>query len=219
MKMKYTGVIFDLDGTLVDSLEDIALAMNQTLKSFDFPELSADSYLEKVGWGLNHLVHHALPEEARQEETVTKLASHMLEFYSQNPVTYSKPYPGILELISTLKGKKIKTAVLTNKQNPVAQKVIASLFPPGSFDLVLGEIRGKPRKPDPTCAWELMISLDLMPASTIFVGDSEVDMETAVSAGCFPVGVSWGYRSRNVIKDGGARRIIDKPCELLEFFI
>ena len=219
MKLKYTGVIFDLDGTLVNTLEDIALAMNLALKSRGFPELPPEAYIEKVGWGLNRLAFLALPEDERKEDTAALLAFDMLKFYTEKPITHSAPYPGILELINTLKGKKIKTAVLTNKQDVVAQKVIAALFQPGSFDYIQGESRGKPRKPDPEGAWELMISLDLMPASTLFVGDSEVDMETAVAAGCFPLGVSWGYRSKEAIKKGGARRIIDDPCELLEFFL
>lgn len=218
MKLKYLGVIFDLDGTLVDSLKDIALSMNRALRLRGFPELPPEAYLGKIGWGLHRLVYLSLPEDARKEETIVLLASDMAKFYAETPVTYSKPYSGILELVNTLKGKKVKTAVLTNKHDPVAQKVITALFPPGSFDYVQGEIRGKPRKPDPTCAWELLIGLDLMPSSTIFVGDSEVDMETAIAAGCFPLGVSWGYRSREIIKKAGARQIIDRPLDLLEFF-
>jgi phosphoglycolate phosphatase len=143
----------------------------------------------------------------------------MEKIYSENPLTYAKPYPGILELVSALRGKKVKTAVLTNKRDSVAQKVISGLFPIGSFDYVQGETHGKPRKPDPSCVWELLVGLDLVPANTIFIGDSEVDIETAVAAGCFPMGVSWGYRSREILKKAGARHIIDTPCELLDFFL
>jgi len=95
---------------------------------------------------------------------------------------------------------------------------VAGLFPQGPFSIVRGELGGKPRKPDPACVWEMLVDIDLTPADVIFAGDSEIDMETAHSSGCFPLGVSWGYRPRQIIEQAGARRIIDKPEELLEFF-
>ena len=218
MKLKYLGLIFDLDGTLVDTLEDIAASMNRALSHRGFPELPSDEFREKVGWGIKRLAFLSLPEEARNEETAALVAADAAAFYADNPLVSSRPYPGILELISALKLKKIKTAVLTNKPDPVAHKVIAGLFSPGSFDMVRGEIFGGIRKPDPACVWEILVELDLMPASIIFMGDSEIDMETAVSSGCFPLGVSWGYRPTEIINKAGARRIIDKPEELMDFF-
>ena len=219
MKLKYLGVIFDLDGTLVDSLKDIAVSMNRALRLRGFPELTLEEYLGKVGWGIKRLAYLSLPMEARKDETSVLLASDATKFYAESPLAYSKPYPGVLELLSALKEKKIKTAILSNKPDPIAQKVISGLFPPGSFNYIQGEIQGKPRKPDPACVWEILVSLDLIPANVIFAGDSEIDMATAVSAGCFPLGLSWGYRSRETIKKAGARHIIDKPCELLDFFL
>ena len=219
MSMKYLGVIFDLDGTLVDTLEDIADSMNKALKLRGFPEISLEDYSTKVGWGINRLAFLSLPEAERKEATAAVLASDAGKFYAEDPLHYSRAYPGILDLVAELKKKKIKTAVLTNKPDHIAQKVISGLFTPGSFDIVQGEIQGKPRKPNPECAWELLVALDIVPANAIFIGDSEVDMETAISAGCFPMGVSWGYRFREVIKIAGARHIIDKPRELLEFFL
>ena len=219
MKLKYSGVIFDLDGTLVDSLEDIAVSMNRALRMHGFPELPLKEYLGKVGWGIKRLAYLSLPKEARNEETNALIAADALNFYAETPIGYSKPYPGILELVSALKGKKIKTAVLTNKPDHIAQKVISGLFLPGSFDCVQGEIHGKPRKPDPGSVWEILVGFDLVPSRVIFAGDSEIDMETAVAAGCFPMGVSWGYRSREIIKKSGARQIIDKPCEVMNFFL
>jgi len=218
MKMKYKGVIFDLDGTLVDTIEDIAVSMNRALSSRGFPELSAESYKEKVGWGIKRLAFLSLPEEARNEETAALVAADSARFYAETPLLHSRPYPGILELIGELGRKKIKMAVLTNKPDPVAQKVVAGLFPQGSFFSVRGEVFGKPRKPDPACVWEILIELDVTPADIIFAGDSEIDAETAVSSGCFPLGVSWGYRPRTTIEQAGARRIIDTPEELLGFF-
>ena len=219
MKHKHKGVIFDLDGTLVDTIEDIAASMNRAMKARGFPELSAGEYRDKVGWGIERLAFLSLPEEERCKETAAVIAREAAGFYAETPLKYSRPYPGIPELIAALANKKIKTAVLTNKPDPVAQKVIAGLFPSHSFNYVRGEIFGSPRKPDPSCVWELLVEIDLPPASVIIAGDSEIDMEIALSSGCFPLGVSWGYRSRETIENAGAKRIIEKPEELLNFFI
>ena len=218
MKLKYKGVIFDLDGTLVDTLEDIAANMNKALKLRGFPELPVEEYRDKVGWGINSLAFLALPEDKRNKETADLIDSDAAGFYRENPLLYSRPYPGILELVSALKQRKIRMSVLTNKPDPTAQLVIAGLFPAGIFERVQGEITGNPRKPDPACVWELLVDLDMTPASIIFAGDSEIDMETAVSSGCYALGVSWGYRSRDTIEKAGAKKIIDKPEELLGFF-
>ena len=218
MKVKYKAVIFDLDGTLADTYKDIAASVNRALKLRNFPELPEEEYREKAHWGLKRLSFLSLPSQARNEETAALLAADVLRFYAETPLVYSLPYPGIPELVAELARKRIKTAVLTNKPDPVAQKVIAGLFPHGSFTHVQGEISGKPLKPDPACVWEFLIDLDLTPADIIFAGDSEIDMETALAAGCFPLGVSWGYCSRQAIEKAGARRIIEKPEELWEFF-
>jgi phosphoglycolate phosphatase len=216
MKPKYKCVIFDLDGTLVDTLGDIAASMNRALKLRGFPELEAGEYRDKVGWGIKRLALLSLPEEARQEETVALVAAEAARFYAETPLVHSRPYPGIPDLVAALGRMKVKTVVLTNKPDPAAQLVIAGLFPPGSFSSVQGEIMGKPRKPDPACVWELLVELNLSPSDAIIAGDSEIDMETALSAGCFPLGVSWGYRSRETISMAGAKHIIEKPEELLE---
>ena len=218
MKLRYKSVIFDLDGTLVDTLEDIAANMNKALKIRGFPELPSSEYQEKVGWGIKRLAFLALPESERNQETVELVAQDAVRFYAENPLIYSRPYPGILDLVSSLKQKKVRMSVLTNKPDQTAQKVINGLFPADSFERIQGEIEGNPRKPDPACVWELLVDLDLTPASIIFVGDSEIDMETAVASGCYAMGVSWGYRSRDTIEKAGAKKIIDKPQELLGFF-
>jgi phosphoglycolate phosphatase len=216
MKPKYKGVIFDLDGTLADTLADIAASMNSALKLRGFPELPVEDYREKVGSGLKRLAFLALSDAERTPEAAELLASDAAAFYTEPPILHSRPYPGIPELINVLLARKIKTVVLTNKPDAVAQKVIAGLFPHVPFDIVRGEIIDKPRKPDPACVWELLVELDLVPANVILMGDSEVDMETAVSSGCYALGVGWGYRSRQVIMKAGAKRIIERPLELLE---
>jgi len=218
MKLKYKAVVFDLDGTLVDTLGDIAASMNRALKLHGFPPLAEADYRGKVGWGIERLALLSLPDEARQKETAARVAADAAGFYEENPLTFSRVYPGIQELLGNLLQKKIKTAVLSNKPDPVAQKVVAGLFSPGSFACVQGEITGRTRKPDPSSVWELLLDLDITPSNVIIAGDSEIDMETAVSSGCFALGVSWGYRSSEAIIKAGARRIIEKPEELLELF-
>ena len=168
-----------------------------------------------MGWGIRRLAFLAMPEAARDEKTAALLAADAAAFYAEKPLTHSRPYPGIPAVVAELKGRKIKTAVLTNKPDPVAALVIRGLFAPASFDLVLGERPGLPRKPDPASTWEILSQLDRTPRDTVFVGDSEIDMETARAAGCHALGVSWGYRDRAVLEAAGAGRIIDAPEELL----
>jgi phosphoglycolate phosphatase len=136
-------------------------------------------------------------------------------FYEERPVVCSRPYPGISGLLAGLSRLKIRCAVLSNKPDAVARLVIKRLFPPDSFDLVQGEIPGVPRKPDPAAAWDMLVGLGCTPREAVFMGDSEVDMETARNIGCFPLGVSWGFRSVETLEKAGAARIIRAPEELL----
>jgi phosphoglycolate phosphatase len=213
--MKFKGIIFDLDGTLVDTLGDIGASMNRALRARGFPEHPVEEYRDKVGWGILRLACLSLPGDKRDEETAKELAAEGARYYAGTPLAVSKPYPGIGEVIAELKRRKIKTAVLTNKPDPVAQLVIAGLFPSGSFDIVLGEREGSKRKPDPASTWEILLNLGLTPRDTIFMGDSEIDMETALAADCHALAVSWGYRPRELLLKAGAQRIIDRPEDLL----
>jgi phosphoglycolate phosphatase len=214
--MKFKCVIFDLDGTLVDTLADIANSMNRALEDHGFPRLPQEDYKKITGWGIRELALRALPPERGDKKTAEIIAAGAARFYAEKPLVYSKPYPGIRELITELKRKKIKTAVLSNKPDSVAQLVVKGLFLPGSFDIIRGELSGLPRKPDPASTWDILLDLDLTPRDTIFVGDSEIDMETARAADCHALGVSWGFRGREALEKAGAQRIIDTPEELLK---
>jgi phosphoglycolate phosphatase len=213
-KSGYSCVIFDCDGTLVDTLEDIAASMNQSLALNGFPEVEPEKYRDMVGWGIEHLACLALPETARQEALIRKVAADAGRIYFEQPVIKSRPYPGMAELAAELRAGKIKIAILSNKPDAVLDRVISSLFPPGLFDIVRGERPGQGRKPDPALVWELLVELDRGPGDTILAGDSEIDIETARNAGCYPLGVSWGFRPRAVLEAAGAARIIDRPEEI-----
>jgi phosphoglycolate phosphatase len=214
--VKYRCVLFDLDGTLVDTIDDIALSMNRALESQGFPAREPAEYPALVGRGIRNLARDCLPPGERTEENTGRVTEAAARFYAEKPVVRSRPYPGIPGLLAGLSQLKIRCAVLSNKPDAVARLVIGRLFPPDSFDLVQGEIPGVPRKPDPGAAWDILVSLGCTPRETIFMGDSEVDMETARNIGCFPLGVSWGFRPVETLEKAGAARIIQNPEELLD---
>lgn len=218
--MKYHCVIFDLDGTLVNTVGDIARTMNQALVLHGFPPVPETEYPKITGWGIKKLAWSCLPEAVREAdgagETAGKVAADAARFYAETPLESSKPYPGIRELIAALAVRRIKMAVISNKPDLAARLVVEGLFPGGYFSAVRGEIAGAPRKPDPEAVWELLVEMDRSPADAIFIGDSEIDMETARNAGCFPLGVSWGFRDRSTLEKAGAGLIIDRPQELMD---
>jgi phosphoglycolate phosphatase len=215
--MKYKCVIFDFDGTLVDTLEDIANAMNQSLAAHSFPTVPLEKYRDMVGWGIIRLAELALPEEARSKETVQQVADYAKQIQEELPMekSLSRPYPGIREMLAELSQiKKISTAVLSNKPDSVLCRLMDELFGPHAFNVVCGLRPGIPPKPEPQMVWEILAEMGKNPHETIFVGDSEVDIETARNAGCYPLGVSWGFRSRATLEKAGAACIIDTPKEL-----
>jgi phosphoglycolate phosphatase len=221
-RMRFSCVLFDLDGTLVDTIRDIAASMNRAMKKHGFPPLADEAYIPIVGRGIKNLARDSMPRDAiprdsipHDDAIVTSIAADAALFYAEKPLVYSRPYIGIPELLCELERLKVKRAVISNKPDPVAQLVVSGLFGPGAFHAVSGERPGTPRKPDPAACFELLVTLDKTPRQTIFVGDSEVDMETAQNLGCFPAAVSWGYRDRQTLSRAGAKAIIDKPFDLL----
>ena len=219
--MKYKCIIFDCDGTLLDTLGDIAAAMNQALTLHGFPAVPQEKYRDMVGWGIYRLAELAMPQEARTEADIQLLGDCATRLMGEQD-SLTKPYPGIPELLTELSGlkrslsKKIVLAVLSNKPDSVLGSVISRFFPQVNFDAVFGVRPGIAVKPDPSMVWELLTEVDRLPQDTIFAGDSEIDIETAKNAGCYPLGVSWGFRSRTTLEAAGAACIIDKPEELLE---
>ncbi|MDR2792667.1 MAG: HAD family hydrolase [Treponema sp.] len=220
MKNKFKSVIFDLDGTLIDTIADITLFMNKALALHGLPLAPEEEYKKLVGWGMNRLARSVMPPELRQcaeaDTLAAALAADATRLYGETPVVKTKPYSGIQELLVELKRRKLKTAVLSNKPDVLANTVVNILFPRGSFDIIRGDMAGKPRKPAPEPVWDILMELDSSPRDTVFLGDSEIDIETALASGCHAVGAGWGFRGYETLVKAGAERIIDKPSDFLE---
>jgi len=221
VKQKYRCVIFDCDGTLVDTLEDIAGAMNRALALNGFPAVPLEQYRDMVGWGIIRLAELALPDAERTKETIQTVGNRARQFMEELPFeeSLSKPYPGIRELLAELRSRKMLTAVLSNKPDSVLRRLMADLFPHHNFNAVCGLRPGAPPKPDPAPVWDLLADMGINPHEAVLMGDSEIDMETARNSGCCPLGVSWGFRSRATLESAGAARIINTPGEFLPFIL
>jgi phosphoglycolate phosphatase len=215
------AVIFDLDGTLLYTLPDIARAINTVLRSRGFPEHREEEYRQLVGHGLRESVKNALPpgaleeREPRQgEELVDRLAAELVEEYHRDPAGRTVPYEGIPELLEHLAARGVPAAVLTNKRQEIAREVLRRVLPEHPFREVLGDGGDFPRKPDTASSLYLAERFVLQPQEVLFLGDSGVDMETAAAAGMRPGGVLWGYKGREELERAGARYLFSRPAEV-----
>ena len=213
--MNFRAVIFDLDGTLADTLEDIADNMNHVLAGMGFPTKAYDAFRFFVGDGLKNLVARCLPEYARTNDVITACHDRMIARYHINYVNKTHLYNGIPELLDALSSQGMKMAVLSNKADPLTQKICAVLLKQWKFEIVLGATERFPRKPNPASALFIAGQMGVEPARICYLGDSDVDMKTAVAAGFYPIGVGWGFRPKEELIENGAKKIIDHPMELL----
>ncbi len=215
--MPYQACIFDLDGTLLDSLEDLGDAMNRVLKRWGFPEHSLDQYRYFVGSGATRLVALTIPEESRTEETVAQCLAEFQADYSESWDIKSKPYEGIPEMLDALVEQGFRLTVLSNKPHRMTTKCVEGLLSRWDFEIVYGHRKGIPRKPNPTAALEIIERLDIPATDCVYLGDTDIDMKTAVASGCFPVGVLWGFREEAELRENGAQAILKHPLDLLEW--
>jgi phosphoglycolate phosphatase len=206
------GVIFDLDGTLCNTLGDIAHAVNCALERVGGRPHPVEAYAEWVGWGLSALCRAAIGEE--QGERFDRMVELAVAEYNTFPMGRSFPYPGVTELLDELTRLDVPMGVVSNKPHDFAAKIIEEMYAPWSFVKVEGNRDGRPRKPDPSGALAIATAMALRPGEIALVGDSSVDMETARNARMLPVGVSWGFRGPDELDE--AARIIHRPQELLE---
>ena len=207
------AVLFDLDGTLVDTLDDIAAAVNASLRRLGLPPRTRDEVRGFVGEGARRLVERALG--GGQESCVDAALAGFRDEYQVRELDRTRPYHGIPELLAELSARGTVASVLSNKPDAATRRLVAALFPPGAFRVVCGERPGVPLKPDPAAALAIARAVGVPPGETIFVGDSGVDMKTASAAGMVGAGAAWGYRSREELGAAGAAVILEKPADLL----
>ncbi len=208
------AVLFDLDGTICNSLGDLAAAVNLALKEMGFRTHEVDAFKYFVGNGIPKMIERALPEGHKTPEDIEKAMAIFMPYYKAHSSDLTYKYEGIAELLEELKKRNIKIAVCTNKAEPLAIEVVKDLCG-DIFDLVFGQREGIPGKPDPTLAKLLMQELNVEAQECIFMGDTGVDVRTAVNSGAVAVGVLWGYRDIEELNENGAEFVIEKPLELL----
>ena len=209
------AVIFDLDGTLLNTIDDLGDSVNYVLKKHNYPTFSIEEYKYKVGNGMRKLIERSLPENKRNDETIEQILAEFMAYYSEHKMDKTAPYDNIEQLLKTLKQKGVKTAVVTNKAHISAKPLMDEVFP-DLFDAVIGQKEGVPTKPDPTSVFAVLKELGVSADECLYLGDSGVDMQTAKNAGIFGIGVLWGFRKADELIENGAKKLIGKPQELLE---
>jgi len=213
----FKAVLFDLDGTLLDTLKDLALSMNRVLKKNGFPTHSEEKYRYFVGNGASVLVRRAVPDSIRSDKNVLdRVHKEFLKDYAQNWDKNTRPYPGIDQMLDELSKRGLRLAILSNKPHDFTRLCVKRFLGRWHFDMVLGDRPGVPRKPDPSGAIEIANSLNISQDSFLYLGDTSIDMTTATRAEMFPVGVLWGFRDRKELEDSGAKAVISTPCQLLK---
>ena len=210
--MSKKAIIFDLDGTLLDTITDLALSVNHTLQEFGFATHDVDSYKYKVGNGMRKLIERALPEN-HLDKTDAVLEKFMA-YYDEHKADHTRAYEGITELLSSLQEKGVKLAVLTNKAHDPAVQLVKKYFGE-TFDVIHGQKDGVPRKPDATSTLQVLETLGVSAQECLFVGDSAVDIHTAKNAGITSVGVLWGFRTKEELESAGAAHIVSTPKQIL----
>lgn len=211
MKYAYKAVFFDLDGTILDTIDQLAVALNAARVASGFPEHDLDDVRSHVGNGVRRLVEWSVGEYG--EETIEKVMNEYRSFYNAHCIENTEPYPGIKELMTDLKAEGVKVFVVTNKSDGPAKKLCEHNFP-GLIDEVRGHVDGIPHKPDPTLVNEILKKFGLLPEDCCYIGDSDVDLRTGLNSGMTPINVTWGYKSKNFLIESGSKIMADNIDEL-----
>ncbi|MEG2573594.1 MAG: HAD family hydrolase [Bacteroides sp.] len=207
-------IIFDLDGTLLNTIADLAHSTNYALKQVGFAQHEVNSYKFFVGNGINKLFERALPEDERTETNILNVRKHFLPYYDEHNTDCSAPYPGIVELLTKLQTEGMMIAVASNKYQRATLKLITHYFPDIRFTAILGQREGVPVKPDPSIVHDILCLANVEPEEVIYVGDSGVDMQTAKNAGVTSIGVTWGFRPRTELSAFCPDYIVDTTTEI-----
>jgi len=210
-------VIFDLDGTLLNTIDDLGYACNYALEHTGFPTHQIENYPRMVGNGINNLIRRALPESKRTEENIWRVREYFVPYYNEHNCDYTRPYEGIPEVLKMFKAQGHLLAVASNKYQAATEKIVSHFFP-GVFDVILGEREGIPRKPDPQIVKDILTQLNDQMVNgqiVLYLGDSLVDRDTAQNAHVPFVACSWGFVSRETLIEAGVARIVDAPEEII----
>mgnify|MGYP003297296801 CR=1 FL=1 len=202
----YKAVIFDLDGTLVNSLKDLAVACNYSLEQHGFNTYPVEDYKYLVGDGMVKLIERAIPSDALNEETFKSVFKAFMDYYREHCLVHTYVYDGIENAINTLNDMGLKLAVVSNKADNMTNLIVKEYFG-DVFTVVAGKREGIPVKPDPTLTLMIIDELGVKPHECIFVGDSGMDCLNAVNSGCYPLGVLWGFREKEILEE--ARKMLN----------
>lgn len=207
-------VIFDLDGTLLNTIADLAQSTNHALQTLGYPTHEESAYNLMVGNGINKLFERALPEGERTEENVLRIRREFIPYYDAHNADKSRPYPGIPELLSQMQEQGIQLAVASNKYQSATQKLITHYFPNIRFIAIFGQREGISVKPDPTIVTDILDIAKVAREDVLYVGDSGVDMQTAANAGVTACGVAWGFRPRTELETFNPEYIVDEASAI-----
>ncbi len=214
--MHFKAVCFDLDGTLLDSLADLANCTNKILLKRGFPQHPEEAYRYFVGDGAKMLMTRVLPKEARKEPLIEECRQDFETAYRDCWDEQTVPYKDIPELLNALEKRQLQLTVLSNKPHEFTLLAVEHLLPDWKFEMILGQREGVEPKPDPAGMLDICQQLDIPADAFLYLGDTATDMKTAVSAGCFPVGVLWGFRTEEELRDNGALAIAKEPFDVLD---
>jgi len=212
------AIIFDLDGTVADTISAIREGVNLTMEQLGYPTHTDAGIRRFINHGARELIRQALPADVGSDPARVDEALDVYQgMYERTYKNTNLCYDGMVDAMTELAGK-YKLAILSNKQDRMVKGLAEQLLPEGVVKIAQGQVEGVPTKPDPTAVWEICRALGVEPSECAFVGDSDVDMHTAINAGCLPVGVEWGYRGADVLKEAGAKVLVKTPGELIKIF-
>ncbi len=213
---RYKGAIFDLDGTLLNTVADLGDSVNAALGELGFPPHDYEAYKKKIGHGFRNLIEVSLPEGKADDTLIEKGLALFLGAYDERYRNKTRPYDGMFSLVAALRNNGVILGVNSNKRNDYTRTLISDFFPEGSFVAVFGERSGVPKKPDPTTALEIAGIMGLKPEEIVYIGDTATDIQTGKNAGMDTIGVSWGFRGRAELESGGASFVVDLPEQIPE---
>ena len=217
--MRLRAIIFDLDGTLLDTLEDLADAVNSMLTQNRLPPHPISAYRYFVGDGFDMLVRRVLPFEVADAEEFRRFVDFAKREYAERWTCKTRPYPGVPDMLQAFAACGVRLAVLSNKPDDAVQEVVRAFLPDVGFHVVLGATPTRPRKPDPSAALEIADRLEIPPSAIAFMGDTGIDMQTAQAAGMFPIGALWGFRTAEELISSGAHLLMRHPGDLVPFIL